>query len=652
MRRLLRLRLALRRSAPPCPPGASAVTVGVSDQQARHVHEPALRAAEAQGRARYITPYDVLEEPGRRTAGSTPGSTAPRADAPDDPDLLRALPPRQRTRPRRRPSRPTPRSSRSSRRPIRPSSSSISPWNEVNRCQAPADGSSRASRRKSARPKLVAQYYMAARKVFTGRTDRRDRRPRRHQRQAATITLPQVVPALRQADAQGHRLPQLLRHQPLLAPRAPSACWRPPSGKVWLTETGGIVKLGTAFRRRHELARAKALGCMFTMAKSNSRIKRLYVYQFNGADRAADDFDAGPDQPRRAPSARATRSSRSARRRLPQVARFRDPRGCPPSAGHRPPRGHLPHSARARRVETPAARAAPGGAPPGALVAAARRRPRRAERRGGLTVRRMARAADDGYEHDLLPGPAHLGRRRHGWPTSWPSPPRGSASSQRDPPGLYAEVARARDREEAAWLAFLDRLPLAARGRGPVGRHQRAARVPWASGEVPDLEGVALGPRTAHDPRRGAPRSWPTAPGPQRAGSQVAALHRRAVVDAAAPLRPRLRAPGAARASAARPRYELLVVLGHCRVFDVRATLAAPGRRGARPDGAWRPSACFGIGDPVLLDPQPASARSAPIPGTNRYAPPRVVTNGPCGPRKNGGSPSTVILPVPCGVRP
>ena len=64
------------------------------------------------------------------------------------------------------------------------------------------------------------------------------------------------------------------------------------SGKVWLTETGGLVKLGRSFPRSTSRA-AKALGCMFTLAKSNSRIQRLYVYQFNPAFSASDDFDAG-----------------------------------------------------------------------------------------------------------------------------------------------------------------------------------------------------------------------------------------------------------------------------------------------------------------------------------------------------------------------
>ncbi len=70
-------------------------------------------------------------------------------------------------------------------------------------------------------------------------------------------------------------------------------------GKVWLTETGGIVKLGSSFPASTSRA-SKALGCMFTLAKTNSRIQRLYVYQFNPpADPATADFDAGlinPDQ--------------------------------------------------------------------------------------------------------------------------------------------------------------------------------------------------------------------------------------------------------------------------------------------------------------------------------------------------------------------
>ena len=71
-------------------------------------------------------------------------------------------------------------------------------------------------------------------------------------------------------------------------------------GQVWLTETGGIVKFGGAFpnRKGSGLRRAsKALAYMFHLAASNSRIKRLYIFQWSGATGAAR-FDAGITDPR------------------------------------------------------------------------------------------------------------------------------------------------------------------------------------------------------------------------------------------------------------------------------------------------------------------------------------------------------------------
>ena len=252
-----------------------------------------------------------------------------------------------------------------------------------------------------------------------------------------------------------------------------------------------------------------------------------------------------------------------------------------------------------------------------------------------------------------------------------------------------------------------------------MGGDRRGRARAWASGELPMLEDVALGPRTAHDPARGAStllayRAWA-----ERAGSQAQAF----TGDPAWPDQrrfdrafERLSLPGFGRA----PRFELLVTLGRLGVFEVRpwslqlsgdaldptivaskrvlgigdplllqrrsgdlATgvgvpiealdlalanwlrpegerITAPARRSRR--GALRDSTARRrrrIGGRRASDRVPRSPRAAhdlsppappaPIPGTKRYAPPRVVTNGPCGPRKNGGSPSTVILPVPCG---
>ena len=75
-------------------------------------------------------------------------------------------------------------------------------------------------------------------------------------------------------------------------------------GQVWLTETGGIVQFGAAFpnRRGSGLTRAaKVLKYMFAVAASQSRIKRLYIYDWTGGT-ASTRFDAGlmnaHDQPR------------------------------------------------------------------------------------------------------------------------------------------------------------------------------------------------------------------------------------------------------------------------------------------------------------------------------------------------------------------
>jgi hypothetical protein len=66
-------------------------------------------------------------------------------------------------------------------------------------------------------------------------------------------------------------------------------------GQVWLTETGGVVQFGKSFpnKKGSGLTRAsKALTYMFKLAASNSRIKRLYIFQWSGSSSSAR-FDAG-----------------------------------------------------------------------------------------------------------------------------------------------------------------------------------------------------------------------------------------------------------------------------------------------------------------------------------------------------------------------
>jgi hypothetical protein len=186
---------------------------------------------------------------------------------------------------------------------------------------------------------------------------------------------------------------------------------------------------------------------------------------------------------------------------------------------------------------------------------------------GDLRVRRMVRAADDGYEHELLPGlRATIEAARLADELAFSAARLDQLRTA--PRGLYADVVMLDDPEEAAWLAFQIAYISPREGPDPFAEIDRA-RTTWASGELPDLEFVELGPRTAHDPRRGtktfaAYRAWA-----QRAGSQAAAYEG----DVAwAPQRrfdrafERLALPGFGRG----PRYELLVLLGTLGVFDMR----------------------------------------------------------------------------------
>jgi hypothetical protein len=219
-----------------------------------------------------------------------------------------------------------------------------------------------------------------------------------------------------------------------------------------------------------------------------------------------------------------------------------------------------------------------------------------AGRAGDMRVRRMARAADDGYEHPLLPGlRSSIDAARLADELAFAAARLEQLAYE--PPGLYGDVAVA-DVEEAAWLAFLIAYvyPLS---DGDPWRGIAAARVSWSSGEVPALDGVPLGPRTAHDPRRGAEtvvayRAWAT-----RAGSQAAAF----VGDPSWPPArrferafERLALPGFGRAA----RYELLVSLGALGVFDLRPWslhLAAD----ALDPTVVAAKRVLGIGDPLLL---------------------------------------------------
>lgn len=223
--------------------------------------------------------------------------------------------------------------------------------------------------------------------------------------------------------------------------------------------------------------------------------------------------------------------------------------------------------------------------------------PRGAGNSGRVVVRRVARGADDGYRSPLVVGlKSSADATRLAEEIAFAEYRR--RVLKHDPPGLYREVADpAGPVEERSWLAFLIAY------LGPLDEDDPFAeiarvRTSWASGEVPDLDQVRTGPRTAHDPTRGARtleayRTWAA-----RAGSQAAAF----TGDAAwAPERrfargfERLALPGLHRDA----RFDLLVTLGRLGVYELEAGSLALGGANDVTVGAKR---ALGIGDPLLLE--------------------------------------------------
>lgn len=227
-------------------------------------------------------------------------------------------------------------------------------------------------------------------------------------------------------------------------------------------------------------------------------------------------------------------------------------------------------------------------------------------RGSGMTVRRLAREAEDGYHCALVPGLRSVaGAERLAVELAF-----GAARLERlaaDPPGLYAEVAdSAQEIEERTWLAFEIAYIGPQDGDAPFDAIA-AARTPWASGELPALDGVATGPRTSYDVARAsrtleAYRAWVG-----RAGSQAVAFTGEA---SWAPERrfarvfERLALPGLDRGA----RFDLLTTLGRLGVYELHAGALGFGGSDTVTLGAKR---LLGIGDPLLLERRAADLAAA-----------------------------------------
>ena len=167
-----------------------------------------------------------------------------------------------------------------------------------------------------------------------------------------------------------------------------------------------------------------------------------------------------------------------------------------------------------------------------------------------------------------------------------------------DPPGLYAEVADASgELEERLWLAFVIAYLGPLEGDDPFAAI-REVRTTWASGELPDLDGVTTGPRSAHEADSGtrtveAYRAWA-----ERSGSQAAAFTGETAWTPErrfARVFERMALPGLHRAI----RFDLLVTIGRLKVVELHPAALQLGANNNVTVAAKR---ALGIGDPMLLE--------------------------------------------------
>ncbi len=264
---------------------SSAATVGISDQQANAFTSP-LYAPLNLKIARYITPYDVMKD---GFYHQKLDAWLEAANAADQQILIAFEHSYKKGRQAHAPSVSEYTSAMKAFHTAYPEIDEIQPWNEANRCNRTLADGNVVGQPICHNPKRAAQYYLAARKVFTGAKitgldilDQNNVRP----------SVAYIKRFLKYAKPRPkywgfHNYSDTNRFSNKRTKALLKATGR---GEVWLTETGGIVKFGSNFPYSETRA-AKAIGCMFTLAK-NPRIKRLYIYQFNGAPKGFS-FDAG-----------------------------------------------------------------------------------------------------------------------------------------------------------------------------------------------------------------------------------------------------------------------------------------------------------------------------------------------------------------------
>jgi len=287
MRRLVISALLAALATALVPSAAGAARIGISDQQASTFVNP-LYAPLKLKLARYVAPYDVVFDPtqAQRMAAWYQGAIFANQ---------RMLVSFEHSRtPGKEQVLPTKAQYTIAMKAFKatfPRIKEINTWNEVNRCQVGSrtEGQPKGICKGTRGAKLLNTYFGVTRSVFRGSRiiplnvlDERNPAPAlkyvRAFKRVAKST-PKIWGIHNYSDTNRSSQSRTKRIIKAIGSK----------GEIWLLETGGQLKLGRS--TPGEAKAAEALKCMFKIAK-NKRIKRAYIYQFNGAAPDAS-FDAG-----------------------------------------------------------------------------------------------------------------------------------------------------------------------------------------------------------------------------------------------------------------------------------------------------------------------------------------------------------------------
>jgi hypothetical protein len=270
------------------PAGAGAkLIVGISDQNASTFSDPLYAKAKLTV-ARYVLPYDVTSDPAQNAKFAGWLSAARAAKQ-------KVLVSFEHSRRSRKLAGKLP-SAKAYKKAITAFKkrygskvSDISAWNEVDRKYDAKRGEGQPTWNK---PAMAATYYGVARKVFAGKhivaldiLDQANVNPAlSYIRKFRAAVRKQHIPAPKIWGL--HPYSDINRFSTSRTKKMLKAIGR--KGEVWLTEASGIVAFGGGFPFNVKRA-AAANKCMFTIAKLNRRIKRLYVFGWG----AGGTFDSG-----------------------------------------------------------------------------------------------------------------------------------------------------------------------------------------------------------------------------------------------------------------------------------------------------------------------------------------------------------------------